>query len=95
MTCLCLLRPAEVLERRGDKKSQLYRDIAAGLWPPWIKHGRASVQPEHEVELLLEAIVAGATRDERRQLVQRLIQQRKRGNAMALDSASPTAATVS
>jgi len=71
------LRPAEIQQRRGGGHTKLYADIAAGLWPPLIKHGRASVQPEHEVNAMLAAIVAGASVGEQRRLVQQLVAERK------------------
>lgn len=72
-----LIRPNEVMKRRSVGHSKLYDEIAKGLWPPFIKIGRSSIEPEHEVNVMLAAIVAGATDDERRQLVQQLVAQRK------------------
>jgi prophage regulatory protein len=61
----------------GGGHSKLYAEIADGLWPPFVKFGTSSLQPEHEVNAMLAAIVAGATDDERRQLVKRLVEERK------------------
>jgi hypothetical protein len=74
---LRLLRPDDIYRRGGFRHSWLYAAIDAGLWPPLIKHGRCSVQPEHEVDAMLAAIVAGATADEKRKLVKQLVAQRK------------------
>jgi hypothetical protein len=79
-----LIPATEVMARRGGGRgerhgghSKLYAEIGDGLWPPFIKYGRSSLQPDHEVNAMLAAIVAGASDDERRQLVQQLIAQRK------------------
>jgi hypothetical protein len=84
LTSIKLLPRMEVQRRRGGGRgardgghSQLYADIADGLWPPLIKLGKASLQPEYEVDAMLAAIIAGASPDERRQLVKELIEQRK------------------
>jgi len=76
----------------GGGHSKLYAEIADGLWPPFVKFGRSSLQPEHEVNTLLAAIVGGATDDERRQLVKRLVAQRKIAVA-SHDVAVPAAAS--
>jgi hypothetical protein len=100
LTSIRLLPRIEVQRRRGGGRggdgghAKLYADIAAGLWPTFIKYGRASMQPEHEVDEMIAAIIAGATEDERRKLVQRLIKQRKPVLALASaesgDEHSPT-----
>jgi predicted DNA-binding transcriptional regulator AlpA len=71
------LRVREILERRGGGHSKLYSDIAAGLWPPMVKFGRASVQPEHEVSVMLAAVTAGASERELRELVAALMSARR------------------
>lgn len=96
ITSIKLIPAVEVMQRRGGGRggrhgghSQLYAEIADGLWPPFIKFGRNSLQPEHECNAMLAAIVAGATDDEKRQLVQRLVAQRK---ATSLPGAGSAAA---
>lgn len=95
LTSIKLLPRMEVQRRRGGGRgardgghSQLYADIAAGVWPPLIKFGKASLQPEHEVDEMLAAIIGGATMDDRRALVQRLVAQRKA--VLGLAAAAPT-----
>jgi hypothetical protein len=93
-----LISRLEVQRRRGGGStgqgghSKLYAEIVSGLWPPFIKFGRSSLQPEHEVQAMLAAIVAGATDDERRQLVKQLVEQRKPAlrTMSAADADSPT-----
>lgn len=47
---LALLRLPEVCQRTGKRRSSVYRDIAAGTFPPPVKLGeRASAWPEHEI----------------------------------------------
>jgi prophage regulatory protein len=78
-----LLRLMQVTERRGRSRSQIYRDIQLGVMTPPVRAGsNISVWPDHEVQEINEAEVAGASTDELRALVQRLIQRRKQGRSM-------------
>jgi prophage regulatory protein len=75
---LQLLRLPEVLARRGDSRSNLYREIEAGLWTQPISLGpRYSAWAAHEADALIGARIAGATPDELRKLVRSLMRQRK------------------
>lgn len=72
-----ILRTPNVLTRRGDSKSQLYRDIKAGLFPKPVSIGAQAVGwPEHEVEAVLRARIAGRSPDQVRVLVARLFTER-------------------
>ena len=73
---LRLLPIPEILDRCGGGRTRLYDRIKDGTWLPLIKLGRASVLPEHEVELMVRAIVAGKTDDEMRELVRTIVAQR-------------------
>jgi prophage regulatory protein len=78
MTIRFLRLPA-VLDCRARKRSTHYRDIADGLFPPPIHLGlRCSAWPEHEVDAILRAQIAGASSDELRGLVVRLVAERAR-----------------
>ena len=73
-----LLRLPDLLSRRGDSRSNFYRDIADGLWTEPVALGpRYSAWPAHEAEALIRARIAGATPDEIRNLVRLLMKQRK------------------
>ena len=73
-----ILRLAEVAHRRRVSKSTVYADIRQGLWPTLVAFGpRTRGQPEHEVDELIAARVAGRSDDEIRLLVQRLVEARK------------------
>jgi hypothetical protein len=69
---LRFLDVAEILTRRRGGRTKLYADILRNVWPPLIKFGRKSVQPEHEVNIMLAAITAGKTDDELRDLVRQI-----------------------
>ena len=63
-----LKRPV-VSEISGHSRSGIYANIKAGLWPRPVKLGRTSVWPEHEIEAINAARLAGKTDDEIRGLV--------------------------
>jgi len=66
-----------VLEARGCGHSSLYVEIQEGLWTPPVRVGRASRWPRHERQTLIAARIAGATEEQLRALVRRLLEQRK------------------
>jgi prophage regulatory protein len=76
-----ILRIEEALRRRGSTRSPHYDDVARGLFTKPIKVNgqRAAGYPEHEVEALIAARVAGATDEQVRRLVNKLHEQRKAG----------------
>lgn len=72
-----LLRRRVVLQKRGYGNSQLYRDISIGVMPPGIGGGgHRVVWPAYEIDAVNRAEIAGATPEELRALVQRLVAQR-------------------
>jgi prophage regulatory protein len=72
-TVLTILRRSKVEERTGYKKSSLYRKTTEGLFTKPIKIGeRASGWPEHEVDAINAARIAGKSNQEIRKLVVRL-----------------------
>jgi prophage regulatory protein len=73
-----MLRLPAVIQRRGDSRSGVYRDIERGTWTPPVRIGeRASAWPEHECDAILRARIAGKSDDEIKVLVRELIEQRK------------------
>lgn len=73
-----LIRLPGVLERTGKSRSGTYADIGAGLLPKPVQIGlRAVAFPEHEIDAVVSARVAGRSQDEIRELVSRLHAQRK------------------
>ncbi len=75
---LSLSRLPKVLEQRGDSRSNLWRDIDAGLWTrPVILGPRYSAWPQHETDQLIAARIAGCSLEEIRALVRVLMAQRK------------------
>lgn len=84
MTNITLLRAAAVIARRGRSRSQLYRDIDAGVLTPPVHVGAAgavAVWPEHELDAIAAAEIGGASPDELRKLVRDLIARRAQGRA--------------
>ena len=68
-----ILRLPQVQAQLGYSRSRFYLDVQRGLLPKQIKTGeRASGLPDFEVAAIERAIIAGASDDERRALVQRL-----------------------
>ncbi len=70
---LVLIDKHRVCQKRGDRNSKLYADIGEGLCTKPVKIGaRGSRWPEHEIDAVLHARMAGASDDEIRALVSRL-----------------------
>lgn len=71
-------------ERYGCKRGKWYQNVQNGLIPPPIKLGpRFARWPEHEVEAILKARVAGADDNEIRRLVLALVAARREGRSGA------------
>jgi prophage regulatory protein len=86
-TSIRFLRLPQVQDRTGCKHSKIYDRVALGTFPPQIKFGGASAWPEHEVDEVLKAHVAGATDDQLRQLVRDQLERRAVG--MRVKEAAP------
>ena len=77
-----ILRLAEVLERYGKKKTAVRDAISAGLFPSFVQlGGRCIGLPEHELEQVIRARIAGLSDDDIRKLVERI--HADRANAAA------------
>ena len=80
---LRLIRRPDVCSRLGLPKSSLYEDIGNELMTPGVKQGlRRVAWPEHEVDAVLAAVIAGRPKAERQRLVRALIADRTRGVAI-------------
>ena len=78
MSALRFLRMREVSKRCGLSRPTLYRNIAAGIFPKPVRIGlKASGWPEHEVGAVTDAVSGGATPEQLRELVQRLLEDRR------------------
>lgn len=74
---LKMLRMSEVVKRYGRGRSTTYSDVKAGLMVPPVELGaRCSAVPEHELNSILAARLAGQPDDEVRALVRRLVADR-------------------
>ena len=75
---ITILRTPAVLSRTGRKRSSYYGDIKAGLFVKPILIGlRATGTPDHEVDPLIAARIAGKSDEEIRALVVKLELARK------------------
>lgn len=73
-----MLRCPALREKTGRSNSSTYEDIAAGLMTPPVKIGlRASAWPQHEIDAVIAARIAGKSHDEIRALVKQLVAARK------------------
>ena len=52
-----LIGTKEVLRKRGDSKSKLYKDLKEGKFPLPIKHGTKSLWLESEVDSWIDSLV--------------------------------------
>lgn len=86
---LQLLRMPQVEHLTGRRKSALYSDIAAGLLtPPVHPSARASVWPKYEITMINAARLSGASDEDVRRLVARLVERRKKLAASILGEAA-------
>ncbi|MBK8161808.1 MAG: AlpA family phage regulatory protein [Gammaproteobacteria bacterium] len=75
---LRILREPATCNKVGRARSTVRKDIQKGVFPPPISLGpRCSGWPEHEVDAVLEARIAGKSEEEVHALVRRLIAARK------------------
>lgn len=73
-----LLRLPHVLELRGKSRSAHYDDIQKGLMTPPVNLGGRSVGwPEREVAAINAALIAGKSESEIKELVRKLVSDRK------------------
>ena len=78
---LKIQRLKEVLSVRGRSRSAHYQDISLGLFPRPVAIGARSVGwPEHEVQAINQARIAGVSEEEIRRLVTEL--ELARGKAL-------------
>ena len=84
-----ILRLTEVLERYGKKETATRDAIAAGLFPAFVQlGGRCIGLPEHELEQLLRARIAGLPDADIRNLVTRIHEERARAAAELIGGAA-------
>lgn len=75
---LRILRISEVLVRRGLPKSTFYEQVKNQLMTPPVNLGLRSVGwPEYEVDEINRALISGASREQIKQLVCELTEQRQ------------------
>lgn len=80
---LVMLRRQEVERRTGLGRSELYRQVALSVLPQPIRRGvRGVAWPAHEIDIVLEARMAGASNDELRAIVGRLHAERQAAPAL-------------
>lgn len=77
------LRMPALRERRGDSaKATVYRHVKLGLLPPPVKLGpNTAAWPEHEIEAIDAARIAGADECAIRELVKSIVAKRQAGAA--------------
>ncbi len=74
-----ILRLPAVQVCSGYSRSSLYRSMAMGLFPRSVKLGGRFVGwPEHEIDAVNTARIAGKTDDEVRFLVSKMAEERKK-----------------
>ena len=91
MNHLRLIRVPVLSERTARSVATNYRDIAAGLMTKGVRFGRTVAWPEHEIDAVVQARIAGATEAELRQLVADLHEARKAPIATRIETARSAA----
>ena len=75
---ITLVRPNETAKRRGKSMSSHYRDIDEGTFPPHIQIGsRTAASPDHKIDIMNAAQIAGKSKEELREIVNHLVAARK------------------
>lgn len=75
---VALLRAPAVCARMGKGRATLHEDVQRGVLSPPVKLGsRWAAWPEHEIDQILRARIAGWSDDQLRNLVKRLVAERK------------------
>lgn len=75
---LRVLKSRDVRERRRHGTTKLWEDIKRGVLTPPIKRGpRDNIWPESEIDQILRAELRGDSEAQRRELVKRLLEDRK------------------
>lgn len=72
------LRKRAVLQQIASSHTKFYSRIKENLFVKPIKIGKSSVWPEHEVNMLCKAMIAGFSDDQLKQLVNRIEADRKK-----------------
>ena len=76
-TPIKIVRRTELLQRFGLGKSCLHNRITSGLIPPPCNLGGRSVGwLDHEIDVVISSLAAGATETEIKMLVQQLVARR-------------------
>ncbi|EAW26002.1 putative transcriptional regulator [Alteromonadales bacterium TW-7] len=74
---LKIIRRTEVLEKIGRSKSSLYNDIKEGLFVPPISIGARAVGfVESECEKVIQAMIAGYSKNQLKALVKEIVNNR-------------------
>ena len=81
---LTMLKCPTVMARVGQSRSALYAAAKRGVFTPPIKWApQSSGWPEHEVNAILRARIAGKSDDEIRELVKQLVEARSLESVVA------------
>lgn len=74
---LRFVKPAKAFAMLAVSRSSGYKQLKTGLLPSLVRIGpRARALPEHEIDQMIRARIAGLTDDEIRQLVRRIVAER-------------------
>lgn len=75
---LKLIKKPKALDALAESNSTFYSNISKGLVTPPIRLGTQSVAwPQHEIEAIVSARIAGKSTEEIKQLVTKLVADRK------------------
>ena len=72
-----LLTVRDIMSVLSVGRTKLYTRITDGTLPPLLKLGVTSVLPDHEVEAIRRAVIAGYDDEQQRKLVKQLVAARE------------------
>ena len=77
-TTIALVRLPEALRICGSRRAFFYRQMGEGLMPKGVRIGvRATAWPVHELEAVCRARLRGASKEEVKMLISKLMEERK------------------
>lgn len=77
MQKISFIRKPEAVAQLALSHTKIYRLVREGLIPSPVKVGKTSAWPQHEIDQIAKAFLAGLDEDEIKRLVTKIMAERK------------------